>query len=87
MGATTTFSAATDASRIVAHMDVISADGRKIGTVDHLDGPDRIKLAKNTSPDGRHHYVPFAWIDHIDRHVHLKRTLAEIKADPTTHSA
>ena len=67
-------------SQIVEHMEVISADGQKIGTVDHLDGPDRIKLAKSTSPDGQHHYVPFTWIDHIDQHVHLKKTLADIKA-------
>ena len=67
-------------SQIVEHMEVISADGQTIGTVDHLDGPDRIKLAKSTSPDGQHHHVPFTWIDHIDQHVHLKKTLADIKA-------
>ena len=67
-------------SQIVEHMEVISADGQRIGTVDHLDGPDRIKLAKSTSPDGQHHYVPFMWIDHVDQHVHLKKTLADIKA-------
>jgi uncharacterized protein (TIGR02271 family) len=74
------FSAAIDASRIVEHMDVISQDGQKVGTVDHLDGPDRIKLAKNTSPDGEHHIVPFAWIDHVDQHVYLKKTTAEVEA-------
>ncbi len=74
------FSAQTDSSRIVANMDVISADGQKIGIVDHLDGPDRIKLAKTTSPDGQHHFVPLAWIDHVDQHIHLRKTLAEIKA-------
>lgn len=67
-------------SQIVEHMEVISSDGQRIGTVDHLDGPDRIKLAKSTSPDGQHHYVPFTWIDHVDQHVHLKKTLADIKA-------
>ncbi len=83
-GRVAAFSAGADASRIVEHMDVVAADGQKIGTVDHLDGPDRIKLAKNTSPDGQHHHVPFAWIDHVDQHVHLKKTLAEIKADTST---
>lgn len=68
-----------DAAKITEHMEVMSADGQKIGTVDHLDGPDRIKLAKNTSPDGQHHHVPFAWIDHIDQHVHLNKSLAEMK--------
>ncbi|MGC2785633.1 MAG: DUF2171 domain-containing protein [Roseiarcus sp.] len=61
-------------------MDVVASDGVRIGTVDHLDGPDRIKLAKSTSPDGQHHYLPVAWIDHVDRHVHLSKTSAEAKA-------
>jgi len=73
-------SAGTDVSRIVPHMDVIAADGIKIGTVDHMDGPDKLKLAKNTSPDGQHHEVPLTWVDHVDTHVHLNKTLAEIKA-------
>ena len=65
---------------VMAHMDVIASDGTKVGTVDHMDGADTIKLAKTTSPDGEHHYVPMAWVDHIDQHVHLKRTTAEVKA-------
>ena len=69
-----------DTARIVEHMDVIGSDGTKIGTVDHLDGPDKIKLAKNTAPDGQHHYIPVSWIDHIDTHVHLKATSVEAKA-------
>ena len=69
-----------DTSLIVAHMDVIGSDGTKIGTVDHLDGPDKIKLAKNTAPDGQHHYIPVSWIDHVDTHVHLKATSVEAKA-------
>ena len=70
----------SDDGRIVEHMEVYASDGTKIGTVDHIEGSDRIKLAKTTSPDGQHHYVPMAWVDHVDRHVHLNRTLAEIKA-------
>ncbi len=65
---------------VMAHMDVIASDGTKVGTVDHMDGADTIKLAKTTSPDGEHHYIPMAWVDHIDQHVHLKRTTAEVKA-------
>lgn len=69
-----------DTSLIAEHMDVIASDGTKIGTVDHLEGPDKIKLAKNTSPDGQHHYIPVSWIDHIDTHVHLKASSVEVKA-------
>ena len=65
---------------IQAHMDVIAADGTKMGTVDHLEGQDQIKLAKNTSPDGQHHFVPLAWVDHVDAHVHLKKMPPEIQA-------
>ncbi len=66
---------------VMAHMDVIASDGTKVGTVDHMDGADTIKLAKNTSPDGEHHYIPMAWVDHVDQQVHLGRSAAEIKAD------
>ena len=73
------FVASTDANRITAHMDVIASDGAKIGTVDHLDGA-RIKLTKLGSPDGQHHFVPLAWIDHVDAHVHLNKSAGEAKA-------
>ncbi len=69
----------SDEGRIVEHMEVYASDGTKVGTVDHMDGPDRFKLARSTSPDGQHHFVPMSWVDHVDRHVHLNRTLAEIK--------
>ena len=73
------FVAGRDSASITEHMDVIAADGVKIGTVDHLDG-DNIKLARNTSADGEHHYVPLAWIDHVDTHVHLSKPSTEAKA-------
>ena len=66
--------------KIAEHMEVIASDGVKIGTVDHLDGPDKIKLAKSTSPDGQHHYIPLTWVDHVDTHVHLARASAEARA-------
>jgi hypothetical protein len=73
--------AATDiGDQITAHMDVIASDGVKIGTVDHLDGPDKIKLAKSTAPDGQHHYIPLAWVDHVDTHIHLTKASAEARA-------
>lgn len=45
-----------DLSQIKEHMNVIGADGVRVGTVDHVDG-DRIKLTKTDSGDGRHHYI------------------------------
>ena len=69
----------SDGGPIVEHMEVYASDGTKVGTVDHMDGPDRIKLAKSTSPDGQHHLVPLAWVDHVDQHVHLNKTVAQMK--------
>ena len=59
-------------AEILAHMDVIASDGKKIGTVDHLDAGNQIKLAKNTSSDGQHHFISLDEVDHVDEHVHLK---------------
>ena len=70
----------SDDGRIVEHMEVYASDGTKVGTVDHMDGPGRFKLAKSTSPDGQHHFVPLSWVDHVDHHVHLNRTVSEMKA-------
>lgn len=70
-----------DTSRIAEHMPVMASDGTQIGIVDHLDGPDRIKLAKNASPDGQHHYIPLTWVDHVDQHVHLNKAAAHVRAN------
>jgi len=53
----------TGTSMIKEHMDVISSDRKVVGKVDHMDGADKIKLTKASSPDGRHHHViPTAWV-------------------------
>jgi hypothetical protein len=70
-----------DTSKIKEHMDVISSDRKTVGKVDHLDGPDKIKLTKASSPDGQHHhFIPTSWIDHIDQHVHLTKTGDDVTA-------
>jgi hypothetical protein len=71
----------TGASQIKEHMDVISFDRKIVGKVDHLEGPDKIKLTKESSPDGQHHhFIPASWIDHVDQHVHLNKTGADVTA-------
>ncbi len=79
-GATTgrRFTMADAPKLIVEHMDVIGSDGTKVGTVDHLDGGERIKLTKTASPDGVHHFIPLSWVDHVDQHVHLNKTVNEV---------
>lgn len=59
-----------DASNIQKHMEVRGADGSHVGTVDGVEG-DRIKLTRNDSPDGEHHYVDLRSIERVDEHVHL----------------
>ncbi len=70
-----------DTSKIKEHMDVISADRKTVGKVDHLEGADQIKLTKSNSPDGaHHHFIPVDWVDHVDAHVHLNKDAKEVTA-------
>jgi hypothetical protein len=67
--------------QVKEHMDVISSDRKTVGKVDHLEGSDRIKLTKQSSPDGQHHhFIPISWVDHVDQHVHLNKTGADVTA-------
>ncbi len=69
-----------DTSQIKEHMEVKASGGEHVGSVDHLEGTDRIKLAKSDpAAGGKHHFIPIAWIDHVDSHVHLGRTADEVK--------
>lgn len=71
----------TDLSLIKEQMDVLSSDRKTVGKVDRLEGLDKIKLTKQSSPDGEHHhFIPVSWIDYVDQHVHLKRTGADVIA-------
>ena len=60
---------------IKEHMEVLGSDGTHVGTVDHMDGKDRIKLTRtDPSAGGKHHFISTEWVDHVDSHVHLNRT-------------
>jgi hypothetical protein len=54
--------------------------------VDNLEGRDQVKLTKD-DPDaaGEHHFIPLAWVDHVDQKVHLKQSGAEARARWKTH--
>jgi hypothetical protein len=68
-----------DTSLIKAHMDVISSDRKSVGKVDHLEADDKIKLTRQSSPDGQHHhFIPLSWVDHVDQHVHLNKSGADV---------
>lgn len=70
---------------IKPHMAVISSCGCTMGKVDHVDGAS-IKLTRNDSPDGQHHFIPAAWVDHIDTHVHLNKNADETKRGWTSNA-
>jgi len=76
---------ARSTSDIRERMDVIASCGTKVGVVDRMEGV-AIKLTKSDSPDGQHHFIPVAWVDHVDSHVHLKKNSQETeqgwKSDP-----
>jgi hypothetical protein len=56
-----------DLNQIKEHMDVIGADGARIGTVDGVEGG-RIKLTKADSGShaGHHHYISGGLVSGID---------------------
>ena len=61
---------------IKEHMSVVASCGKTVGKVDHLEGG-ALKLTKNDSPDGQHHFIPLSWIERVDSHVHLKKNSKE----------
>lgn len=72
------------ASEIREHMEVRAADGRHVGTVDHMEGESRIKLTKSDSKGGQHHMIPLDWVDHVDAHVHLNKDAQEVERQWST---
>jgi len=49
------------------HTEVVGSDGSHVGTVDHLEGGDRIKLTKkDPEAQGEHHYIPVSWVESVD---------------------
>src|SRR5579871_6615622 len=68
--------AARSVADIKPHMSVVSSCGCTVGKVDHLEGS-AIKLTKNDSPDGQHHFVPTGWVERVDEHVHLSKNADE----------
>ncbi|CAB1221403.1 DUF2171 domain-containing protein [Acinetobacter bouvetii] len=64
---------------ITKHADVIATCGTKVGTVDHLQGTDQIKLTRNE--EGSHHLIPLSWVSEIkDNQVMLNVDSEEVKS-------
>jgi hypothetical protein len=60
-----------NADTIKPHMPVVCSEGGQFAIVDHLEGRDSIKLAKDKS--GQHHYIPTKWVTSVDDKVHVDR--------------
>jgi len=59
------------AAQIKPKMPVLCSKDGQLGLVDHMEGKDTIKLAKDSK--GQHHYIPMAWVKTVDGKVHLDR--------------
>lgn len=58
--------------RIHEHMEVTTATGQHVGTVDDVQD-DQIKLTRSDSSDGSHHYIALDAVEKIsDNRVYLK---------------
>jgi hypothetical protein len=69
----------TDAKSIKEHMEVLGSDGKHVGTVDHVEGADKIKLAKSDPQSGgQHHLIPFTLVQRVDDKVHLSKPARQI---------
>ena len=67
---------------IKEHMEVLGSDGQHVGTVDHMEGSNQIKLAKkDPTAGGKHHFIPADWVDHIDQHVHLNKSSKDVESE------
>lgn len=67
------------AAGVQERMDVYASCGTKVGVVDHVEG-NAIKLTRNDSPDGQHHFVPMSWVGRVhENHVHLTTNSVETR--------
>jgi hypothetical protein len=68
-------------ANIAEHMEVLSSDGKHVGTVDHMEGDDMIKLTRSDpqAGDGQHHFIPVDWVSDVRGDaVRLDRTQDEV---------
>jgi hypothetical protein len=56
---------------IKENMPVVGSEDGQFAVIDHMEGADAIKLAKDN--DGQHHYIPLTWVTAVDDKVHIDR--------------
>lgn len=60
-----------NATQIKPHTPVVCSNDGQFAVVDHVEGADSIKLAKDKQ--GVHHFIPLAWVTKVDDKVHVDR--------------
>lgn len=60
-----------DSKQIQPHMPVVCSQGGQFAVVDHIEGSDSIKLARDDK--GQHHFIPLSWVTSVDDKVHIDR--------------
>jgi hypothetical protein len=73
-----------DAKQIKPHTPVVCSNNGQFGVVDHMEGADTIKLAKDDK--GQHHYIPMKWVTSVDDKVHVDRPGAQATKEWTTEA-
>jgi hypothetical protein len=69
-----------DTSQIREHMEVVANDGAHVGTVDHIDGMDKIRLTKSDpTSGGTHHWIGLDQVGNVDDRVHLRCSAEEAR--------
>jgi hypothetical protein len=64
---------------IKEHMEVLGSDGKHVGTVDHFDGAEKIKLTKSDPQSGgQHHLIPLQLVQSVDEKVHLAKPARQV---------
>jgi hypothetical protein len=58
-------------NEIKPHMPVVCSNGGQFAVVDHVEGTDSIKLARDDK--GQHHLIPLGWVTKVDTAVHVDR--------------
>ena len=70
---------------IKENMEVLGSDGVHVGTVEHMEGVEVVRLAKeDPEAGGEPQYIPLAWVKHVEMKVHLNQPGAEAKAHWTS---
>ncbi len=73
-----------DPKRIRPGMRVVCSRDAQFGVVDHVQGPDTIKLQRDAN--GVHHYIPMRWVTRVDDAIHVDRPGEQAMRDWSTEA-